>query len=371
MTANDAPVRLRGEIAKFPPYRQGKAASDDGFKLSSNENPFPPLPAVVEALAKNTLTQINRYPDATASRLRAALANKYGIQADEVHIGTGSVSILSQLVQAAAGPGDEVIYAWRSFEAYPWLVLASGATAIEVPLLPNSRHDLDAIAAAVTDNTRAIILCTPNNPTSTIIGAQDFERFITKIPKNVLVILDEAYFEFVGDEEAVNGDNYLPGSGHDNVVVLRTFSKAYGLAGVRVGYALGHSRILDGARATAIPLSVTALAEDAALISLESETELLERVAIISDRREKLVAELRGLGLNIPESEGNFIWLGLNDETERFAQAFFDEGLSVRAFPGSGIRVSIGEEESVTKVIRILESLVGTLPVDHPIRAIA
>lgn len=371
MSGNDIPVRLRPEIAKFPPYRQGKAASSDGFKLSSNENPFPPLPSVIAALAEGPVGDINRYPDATAARLRRSLADKYGINEHEVHIGAGSVSILAQLVQAAASVGDEVIYPWRSFEAYPWLVLASGATAVPVPLNAAAEHDLEAIAAAVTENTRVIILCSPNNPTGTVISASDFEEFLNKVPSDCLVILDEAYAEFVSDPHAVSGANYLPGSGHNNVVVLRTFSKAYGLAGVRVGYALGHSRVLDGARATAVPLSVTALAEDAALISLDSEAELLERVETIAERRGQLLKQLRQNGWQIPDAQGNFFWLATGPDTERFTDAFFEAGLSVRAFPGEGIRVSIGEAESVPKVIQILESLVGTLPGDHPSRAIA
>lgn len=367
--SDDIPVRVRPEIAALPPYKQGKQAGSDAFKLSSNENPFGALPSVVEALQRQTA--INRYPDATAARLRHALAERYGVTADDVHIGSGSVAIIAQLMLAAAGPGDEVVYAWRSFEAYPGLVLIAGATPVEVPLLPDARHDLDAMAAAITPRTRAVIVCSPNNPTGPIVTQAEFDAFIGKVPADVLVLLDEAYAEFVTHPDAVDGRRVLASGAHPNVVVLRTFSKAYGLAGLRVGYAVGHRRVLDAARSTAIPLSVTAQAEEAALASLAAEDELLERVAHLVARRDGLVAALRAQGWRIPDAQGNFVWLATGAETADVAAVFEGAGLIVRAFPGDGIRISIGESEAVDKVIQIAASVVGTLQATHSARAIA
>ncbi|MDN3497187.1 histidinol-phosphate transaminase [Planococcus sp. APC 4015] len=364
----DFPVRVRPEIASLPPYKQGKQAGMDAYKLSSNENPFDPLPGVIEAV--QAATSLNRYPDASAARLRARLAERFGVTSDGVHIGAGSVSILAQLVQATAGPGDEIVYAWRSFEAYPWLAVVAGATAVHVPLTPDARHDLTAMAAAITDRTRAIIVCTPNNPTGPIVTQAEFDDFVAQVPSDVLVILDEAYNEFVTDPAAVSGVQVLD-DGHPNVVVLRTFSKAYGLAGLRIGYAVGHTRILDAARTTSIPLSVTLQAEEAALASLDAEDELLERVRAIAARRDALADALREAGWAVPQAQGNFVWLPAGDDTMAFAEAFDAAGLIVRPFAGDGIRISVGEHESVDKVLRIAASVVKDLPEGHAGRRIA
>jgi histidinol-phosphate aminotransferase len=357
---DDAPVRIRPEIAALPAYKQGKQADASAHKLSSNENPFDPLPGVLEAL--NAASAINRYPDATAARLRAALAARYEVPVDAVHAAAGSVSILAQLISAVAGPGDEIVYAWRSFEAYPMLVTVPGATSVTVPLDAGARHDLDAMADAVTPRTRAVIVCSPNNPTGPAVHRDEFARFVARVPADVLIILDEAYAEFVTDPDAVDGLGAEGFTAHANVVVLRTFSKAYGLAGLRIGYAVGHPRILDAARSTAVPLSVTAHAEEAALASLAVEGALRERVATIVERRDRLAAALREVGWPVPESHGNFVWLATRERTVEVAEQFERAGLIVRPFAGDGIRISIGEEESVDKVLRVAASVVENLP---------
>lgn len=351
--------RIRPEIAALPPYRQGKPAGADAFKLSSNENPFDPLPSVVDVLAQQT--PMNRYPDATAAALRTRLGERYGVAPDAVHVASGSVSILYQFVLAAASVGDEVIYAWRSFEAYPGLPLVAGATGVPVPLLPDARHDLDAMADAVTDRTRAIIVCTPNNPTGPIVTSAEFAAFVEKVPSDVLILLDEAYSEFVTAPDAVDGLAERVFEKHPNVVVLRTFSKAFGLAGLRVGYAIGHPSVLDAARTTAIPLSVTSAAELAAIASLDAEDELRDRVAVIVERRTELVAGLRAQGWDVPDAQGNFVWLPAGEQTMAVAEAFDAAGLIVRPFAGDGLRISVGEHESVEKVLRAAESVVHTL----------
>lgn len=351
--------RIRPAIAALAPYRQGKQAGANAFKLSSNENPFDPLPSVAAAL--QGATPVNRYPDATASALRARLANRYGVTPDAVHVAAGSVSILHQLILATASVGDEVVYAWRSFEAYPSFPLVAGATGVQVPLTHDARHDLDAMAAAVTPQTRAILLCTPNNPTGPTIARDEFVGFMKRIPADCLVVLDEAYAEFVTAEDAIDGLAERVFETYPNVVVLRTFSKAYGLAGLRIGYAIGHPRVLDAARATGVPLSVTSAAEGAALASLDAEEELRARVAVIVERRTALLEGLRAQGWQVPDAQGNFVWLPAGPRTEEVAEAFADADLIVRPFPGDGLRISVGEHESVEKVLQVAGSVVATL----------
>ncbi|WP_336644658.1 histidinol-phosphate transaminase [Microbacterium sp. USHLN186] len=347
--------RIRPEIAALPPYRQGKQAGPDAFKLSSNENPFEPLPSVAEALQH--ITPVNRYPDASATALRERLAQKHGVDLDAVHVAAGSVSILHQLVLGTSSVGDEVVYAWRSFEAYPSLPLVAGATGVQVPLAPGARHDLDAMADAVTKRTRVVIVCTPNNPTGPIVTAAEFAEFVARVPQDVLIILDEAYAEFVTAPDAVDGLGERVFERHPNVVVLRTFSKAYGLAGLRIGYAIGHPRVLDAARTTGIPLSVTSAAERAAIASLDAERELRERVSIIVERRTRLLGSLRAQGWAVPDSQANFVWLPTGERTDEAAAAFEHDDLMVRPFAGDGIRISVGEEESIDRVLAVAKSL--------------
>src|SRR5918994_354078 len=314
-----ARVRLRPEIAALPAYRQGRPAPADGVKLSSNENPFEPLPSVVAAVTE-AASHVNRYPDASALALRERLAGRFGVTADEVLVGAGSVSLLAQLIAAASAPGDEVVYSWRSFEAYPGLVTVAGAESVRVPNRDDHGHDLDTLAAAVTDRTRVAIVCSPNNPTGTIVTAAEFDAFMSRVPGDLLVLLDEAYIEFVRDEpgavgRAVDGRTLI--GRYPNLVILRTFSKAYGLAGLRVGYAIGPVPILDAARSTAIPLRVTAASTAAALASLEpaAEAELLARVATIATRRDRLRDALIAQGWPVPQAGGNFVWLPTGDQT--------------------------------------------------------
>ncbi|MCS6581815.1 histidinol-phosphate transaminase [Curtobacterium citreum] len=352
-------VHIRPEVAVLPAYKQGRQASDSAFKLSSNENPFPPLPGVVEAVQAQT--SYNRYPDATALALRAVLANRFGLTAEQVHVAPGSVAILHELARATSGPGDEIVYAWRSFEAYPGVVTVAGATSVQVPNRADGGHDLDAMAAAVTERTRMVLVCSPNNPTGPIVTAAEFDAFMAAVPQSVLVVLDEAYAEFVTDEAAVHGHPLL--AAHPNLVVLRTFSKAYGLAGLRVGYALGPDYVLDAVRACAIPLSVTAQGQAAALASLEREAELLGRVTEIATLRDRIVAELRAQGWDVPDAQGNFLWLPTGERTVAAASAFEEAGIIVRAFPPEGIRISIGEHEAVETLLQTARSLVGDLQV--------
>jgi histidinol-phosphate aminotransferase len=351
------PVRLRPEIAALPPYRQGKQADPEAFKLSSNENPFEPLPAVVDAL--RDAMSVNRYPDGAAAGLRSILADRYGVGLDEVHVGAGSISILSQLLLATSQVGDEVVYSWRSFEAYPGLVTVTGATSVQVPNRADGGHDLEAMAAAITDSTRVVIVCTPNNPTGQIVTTAEFESLMARVPETVLVILDEAYAEFVTDAAAVDGGSLT--ERHPNLVVLRTFSKAYGLAGLRVGYAVGPAYVLDAARSTAIALSVTALGQDAAIASLAHEEELLERVGRIAVLRDKVRQALVDQGWDVPPAQGNFVWLPTGEHTAHAADVFDRHGIVVRAFSPEGIRITVGEAASVDKLLAAAQEVVQAL----------
>ena len=348
-------VRLRPDIEVLEPYRQGKAAAFDAFKLSSNENPFEPLPAVLEAISN---ASINRYPDGSAAELRIRLAERYGVTQHEIQVGAGSVAVLAQLISAASGPGDEVLYSWRSFEAYPGLVTVAGATSVRVANTPAHRHDLPAMARAITDRTRVILVCTPNNPTSTIVTAKEFETFMALVPPTVLVVLDEAYIEFVTDPDAVRGIPLL--GTYPNLVVLRTFSKAYGLAGLRIGYAVGPEYIMDAARAAAIPLSVIESAQLAAIASLEHEDQLLERVSRIAALRDEVWQSLVDQGWDTPRPNGNFVWLPTGSSTAEAHDVFASHGIITRAL-GEGLRITIGEAGSVDKLLRAAAEVIRNL----------
>lgn len=356
---DSSPVKLRPEIVALPAYRQGKAV-EGGFKLSSNENPFPPLAGVLQA-AQDASSVLHRYPNGHAPELSERLAERYGVATEQVIIGAGSVSLLAQLVIAAAGAGDEVIYSWRSFEAYPLLPVMSGATSVTVPNRPDHGHDLPAMARAITDRTRLVIVCTPNNPTSTIVTQQEFADFMALVPSDLLVILDEAYAEFVTDPAAVSGIPLL--SRYPNLVVLRTFSKAYGLAGLRIGYGIGPVPVIDAARSASIPLAVTHQAQLAAMASLDHEAELFERVEHIARLRATIYEGLQAQGWSVPEPQGNFVWLSTGEHTDAAAEILLGNGIMARPFHPEGIRISIGESESVEKLLASTQEIVDSLSI--------
>jgi histidinol-phosphate aminotransferase len=335
----------RPVIAGIPAYVPGRPpAPRDGvptYKLSSNENPYPPLPGVLEA-ATRAAAQMNRYPDMGCTALYHALGERLGVPTSHLAAGTGSVAMLYHLLQAFCESGDEVVYAWRSFEAYPIAVAVNGATSVQVPLDSEARHDLDAMAEAVTDRTKVVIVCTPNNPTGPAVGRAELEAFLDKVPPHVVVVVDEAYREFVRIDDPVDGvDLYR---GRENVVVMRTFAKAYGLAGFRVGYVVAPEPIARAVRACALPFGVSSIAQAAAVASLEREPELLERGEAIVAERTRVVDALREQGWKVPDAHGNFVWMPLGERTVAFAAAAEEAGVMVRPFAGDGCRVSIGEQ---------------------------
>ncbi|HEY7042442.1 MAG TPA: histidinol-phosphate transaminase [Nocardioidaceae bacterium] len=341
--------RFRPALDTIPSYKAGRPpaagqpAGQPRYKLSSNENPYPPLPGVV-ARATEAAEAMNRYPDMGVTRLHEALAAKYSVSTDQIASGAGSVAVLYHLLQASCDDGDEVVYAWRSFEAYPIAAKLTGATSVHVPVDADARHDLPSMLEAITDKTKVVIVCTPNNPTGTSVHQAELEAFLAGVPGHVLVAIDEAYHEFVTDPETP--DALELARGRDNVVVLRTFSKAYGLAGLRVGYAVAPAPIAEAIRKCALPFGVSSIAQAAAVASLDSEAELLERVDELVKERSRVHDALRQQGWDIPDAQGNFVWFGLGDATVGFAEACDAAGVSVRPFAGDGARVTIGEPEA-------------------------
>jgi histidinol-phosphate aminotransferase len=347
-------VHLRPEILSLPAYKQGRPASAEAFKLSSNENPAPTPRWVDEAIAGAT---VGRYPESTSRTVRDRLADVWGCDAEEIIVGAGSVSVLYQLIQATSGPGDNIVFAWRAFEAYPWTAVVAGAEARRIPNRPDHSHDLDAMAAAIDDRTRVVMLCTPNNPTGTAITTEQFERFMTKVPPTVLVILDEAYAEFSNHPDTVRGEEQK--GRYPNLVILRTFSKAWGLAGLRIGFAVGHRKILNAANSTAIPMVVTEQAQRAALAVLEHSDEALDIVRTIIDRRTDLWNALIEQGWSVPEPHGNFVWLSTGKNTDSAAQILESGGIVARVFSGEGIRVTVGEAESIPVLLAATARIVS------------
>jgi histidinol-phosphate aminotransferase len=346
--------RPRDCVSQIPAYVAGRPPQPrDGmttYKLSSNENPYPPLPGVVEA-ANRAAEQMNRYPDMGNTALYEALSDRLGVGVDHLALATGSVGLIYQLVQAFCEPGDEVVYAWRSFEAYPIAVTASGARNVQVALLPDGRHDLEAMSAAVTDRTRIVMVCTPNNPTGPSVTQTELDAFLAEIPEHVLVIVDEAYVEFVRMGDAVDGVATV--LAHDNVVSTRTFSKAYGLAGFRVGYAVGPTSFATALRAVSLPFGISSVAQAAALASLRAESELLARVEALVAERDRVVQGLAGAGLTVPDAQGNFVWFAAGDRTTELATAADELGIVVRPFAGDGARISIGEPEANDRIVEL------------------
>ncbi|MDI5961949.1 histidinol-phosphate transaminase [Streptomyces sp. SL13] len=349
--------RLRAALNGIPVYKPGRpAAGADGrpaYKLSSNENPYPPLPGVLEA-AVTAAGEMHRYPDLACTGLTSELAKRFGVPESHVATGTGSVGVAQQLVQATAGPGDEILYAWRSFEAYPIVSQISGARPVQIPLDAEERHDLDAMAAAITDRTRLIFVCNPNNPTGTVVRRAELAAFLDAVPSDVLVVLDEAYREFIRDPEVPDGVELY--RERPNVCVLRTFSKAYGLAGLRVGFAIGHEPVAEALRKTAVPFGVSRLAQDAAVASLRAEDALLVRVEALVAERARVSAALTAQGWTVPPSQANFVWLRLGDRTQDFGAACERAGVMVRPYGDEGVRVTIGETEANDLFLRTAEA---------------
>lgn len=351
----------RDAVGRIPVYVPGRPPTPrpglTTYKLSSNENPFPPLPGVIEA-ARAAVDLANRYPDMGNTRLYEGLSARLGVPQEDLAAGTGSVALIYHLLQAFCDPGHEVVHAWRSFEAYPIAIASVGAVSVPVPLTAECRHDLEAMLAAITDRTRVVLLCTPNNPTGPALTQSEVDAFLDRVPSHVVVVLDEAYLEFVRMPDAVDG----PGTyrSRSNVVLFRTFSKAYGLAAFRVGYAVAPAPIAAALRAVSLPFGVSSVAQAAALASLDAHDELMRRVDSLVAERDRIGAALREQGWPLPDAQGNFVWFGFDDaaRTTAFAAACEDAGIVVRPYGADGARVSIGEVEGNDRLLQVAAGFV-------------
>ena len=339
-----APVgRVRPAVDAMPAYKPGKSAEQaerehniaEAIKLASNENPYPPPAAVVDAVAA-ACRGGNLYCDHRATALREALADRLGLAVDQVTVGAGSVALLYQLATAYVDPGDEVVTPWISFEAYPISVQTMGGTLVRVPLTAGHAFDLDAVAAAVTARTKLVFLATPNNPTGTAVSTAAVARLVERVPTDVVVLVDEAYREFADPALGDPVTDLLPR--FDNVAVARTFSKAYGLASLRVGYLMAHPEITSAIDKCLIPFNVNGLAQAAALAALSDDavTEAQANIDAIRAERGRVAAALSADGWDIGDAQANFVWIHLGDRTDEVCIALEQRGVVVRPFSGRG-----------------------------------
>lgn len=345
-------MRLRQMLTGLPLYRAGQrpAPRDDvtTYKLSSNETHLPPPEDVLAALPESA---VHLYPDPGSSDLLAALSEYTGLPADQLCVGCGSVSLCQNVVQIAADAGDEVVYAWRSFEAYPIVSAISGARPVQVGLLPGMRHDVQAMVDAVTERTRVMFLCTPNNPTGPAVSHDEARFVLTHVPPDMVVVVDEAYHEYVTDPQAVRALDLA--AEFPNVLVLRTFSKAFGLAGLRVGYGMGSPEVIAAMRKVATPFGVSTLGQAAAVASLQPAglAHMRSTVAHSVAERDRMGTELRAMGYDVPDSQANFVWITSGDDLAGYLDR---HGLTVRPFPGEGVRISVGPSAANDRVLDVL-----------------
>ncbi|MYM20917.1 aminotransferase class I/II-fold pyridoxal phosphate-dependent enzyme [Brevibacterium sp. 5221] len=346
-------LRLRSALSDTPAYVPGKPAAPvagvTAHKLSSNENHLPPMPGVIEAIAKAAGNPA-LYPDPGAHRLTTALAAHLGVEPHQLIFGAGASETLAAIIHITSGEGTNIVYPWPSFEMYPQLISLSGAQKRPVELTGSAEHDFAAMAAAIDDQTSLVLLCSPNNPTGPAIAQDAFDDFMYRVPSDVIVVLDQAYLEFVTAESAVDGLDAL--ERYPNLVLIRTFSKAHGLAGLRVGFAVASPTIIHEMRKAIAPFSVTDMAQAAAEESLARVADVEVRAKGIAAARDELAARLRELGFDIPDAQGNFVWVPAGARSADFEAACREAGLSVRNL-GSGVRVSIGPDEAMDRIVDV------------------
>jgi len=357
--------RVRPTVNQLAAYRPGKAAAQaeqdhditNAIKLASNENPYSPVSSVVAAIAE-AATGVNRYSDHRALDLRGRLANWLEVESTQIAVGCGSVGLLQQLCLTYINPGDEIVYPWPSFEAIPVLVKTMGGIPI-TPALIDHAFDMDAVAAAVNANTTMVVLATPNNPTGTAVHTDEIRKLLQRIPDDVIVVVDEAYREFAGDDLGDPIKDLL--AHHRNVVVSRTFSKAYGLAGLRIGYAVADPEIVQAIDKVLLPFSVNALAQVGALAALDALDEIQEKIDLVLTERERVLNALHAAGWTVPETKANFVYLPIGERTEEVGLELERRGVVIRPFPGDGIRITIGTPAENDRVLSNLNEIIHPL----------
>jgi histidinol-phosphate aminotransferase len=358
-------LEFAAKVRRIPVYPAAEAYGLEGpvAMLASNESPYPPVPAVVEAITRS-LSGLNRYPDPTNAALRRKLADRHDVPANRIAVGNGSCDILLAAGDALLEPGAELVYAWPSFSVYPHLAAASGARALQVPLDADHRHDLEAMRREITVATRMVIVCNPNNPTSTALPIEQIAAFIDDVPRHVAIILDEAYAEFNMLQDPQESVELL--AKHPNLVLLRTFSKIYGLCGLRVGYALcGSEAFRTAVDQVRQPFFCNAAAQAAALEALDHGDEVSRRVERNLAERMELEAGLTGLGIETADSQANFVWFDLPDAEREgdVVRGLAERGVLVRAGAALGrpgaLRVTVGTDAENERFLESLGALIG------------
>jgi len=344
-------VHIRSAVQTLPAYVPGARSQGEGIaKLSSNELPYPPQEGVLAALS-DAAAGVNRYPEMTGGALVEAIARRHSVTPAQVVVGNGSVALIQHVLDTVCDEGDDVVLPWRSFEAYPICIAVAGARAVKVPLTADGRHDLPALIDAVTPRTRALLACTPNNPTGPALTAAELAALLEGVPERVLVVVDEAYLDFVTDPEV--GDALTLLEEHPNLLVSRTFSKAHALAGMRVGYLVGEPGIISAIRSVATPFGVNLPAQAAAIAALDPEAlaETARRAAAVAAERDRVLAGLREQGWQVPDPQGNFYWLAVGEQTTALAEHLRAHGILARPFAGEGVRVSVGTPAENDRVL--------------------
>jgi histidinol-phosphate aminotransferase len=362
---------FRSSVNALQPYQPGKPVEDVQrelglervIKLASNEGPFGPLPAALEAMER-AAADLNRYPDGGTYRLHAALADRHGVAREEVCAGAGADGCIDMLSQGILDPGDEVVCGWPSFPSYVIYARKQGAEARLVPL-QDLRYDLDALLAAVTPRTKLVYICLPNNPTGTTNTTRELDSYFERVPDHVLTVVDQAYFEYIDRDDYPDAvERYLKGG--RRVVVLRTFSKIYGLAGERVGYAVGPARCIAAMAKVRRPFDLTATAQLAAVASMDDDAEIARRRAVNGEGLERLEAILREHGLEPAPSAGNFVYVETGSDANDLFDRLLHEGIIVRPLAGFGsptaIRVSVGTPEELDEFAAALGRVLARNP---------
>ena len=367
MTATHSVGRPRPAVDLMPAYRPGKAASQaeaehgitNAIKLASNENPLPPIQSIVDAVAA-AARGANRYADHRATAVRERLSSWLGVAVEQVTVGAGSVGLLQQLFLTYVDPGDEVVYPWRSFEVYPVYTQLMSGVAVTTPLTAAHAFDLDAVAAAVTDRTKLVLLATPNNPTGTALSTDQMAHLLDGISTETIVVIDEAYREFLDPALGDPVRDLVPR--YPNVVVTRTFSKAQGMAGIRAGYAIAHPEVIASVDKTLFPFAVSALAQAGAIAAIDAEAEIAQRIRDILSERSRVITELTAAGWALPDAQANFVYLPLGERTDAVYLGMERLGVVTRPFPGEGIRVTISTPDENDRFLDTLRTVMAESP---------